>query len=79
YAPIFHGQVVDMLYFPLFSFYWPQWMPFIGGDYFEFFHPIFNLADAAVSVGVIALICFYSGQLSLNDSTEESEAGHSGQ
>ena len=54
-------------------------MPFIGGDYFEFFHPIFNLADAAVSVGVIALICFYSGQLSLNDSTEESEAGHSGQ
>ena len=79
YAPIFHGQVVDMLYFPLFSFYWPQWMPFIGGDYFEFFHPIFNLADAAVSVGVIALICFYSGQLSLNDSTEQSEAGHSGQ
>jgi signal peptidase II len=65
YAEVFHGQVVDMLYFPLFSFHWPQWMPFVGGEYFEFFHPIFNIADAAVSVGVIALILFYSGDLSL--------------
>lgn len=71
YAPIFHGQVVDMLYFPLFSSTWPDWMPWIGGDYFEFFHPIFNIADAAVSVGVIVLILFYSGQLSLNE--EESK------
>lgn len=71
YAPIFHGQVVDMLYFPLFSFTWPDWLPWIGGDYFEFFHPIFNIADAAVSVGVIVLILFYSGQLSLNE--EESK------
>lgn len=67
YAELFHGQVVDMLYFPLFSFNWPEWMPFVGGKYFEFFHPIFNLADAAVSVGVIALILFYSGDLSLNE------------
>lgn len=67
YAPVFHGQVVDMLYFPLFSFTWPGWMPFVGGEYFEFFHPIFNIADAAVSVGVIALILFYSGDLSLID------------
>lgn len=76
YAPMLHGQVVDMLYFPLFSFYWPGWMPFVGGDYFEFFHPIFNLADAAVSVGVIALICFYSGRLSLKDdnASESSES-----
>lgn len=71
YAPLLHGQVVDMLYFPLFSFYWPGWMPLVGGEYFEFFHPIFNLADAAVSVGVIVLICFYSGRLSLNEATPE--------
>ncbi len=67
YAPVFHGQVVDMLYFPLFHFFWPEWMPFVGGEYFEFFHPIFNLADAAVSVGVIALILFYSADLSISD------------
>lgn len=67
YAPLFHGQVVDMLYFPLFHFFWPRWMPFVGGEYFEFFHPIFNLADAAVSVGVIALILFYSADLGISD------------
>ena len=67
YASLFHGQVVDMLYFPLFSFFWPDWMPFIGGDYFEFFHPIFNIADSAVTIGVMMLIFFYSGQLSLKN------------
>lgn len=67
YAAVFHGHVVDMLYFPLFHFNWPAWMPWVGGEYFEFFHPIFNLADAAVSVGVIALILFYSSDLSITD------------
>lgn len=64
YAQLFHGKVVDMLYFPLFSFYWPEWMPFVGGDHFIFFQPVFNIADAAISVGIIALILFYSGQIS---------------
>ena len=59
YAPWFMGRVVDMLYFPLFSFVWPSWMPLVGGTEFEFFHPVFNLADAAISCGVIALILFY--------------------
>lgn len=59
YAPLFMGRVVDMLYFPLFSFYWPDWMPWIGGDYFLFFHPVFNLADAAISCGIVALLVFY--------------------
>lgn len=74
YAGFFHGQVVDMLYFPLFSFHWPQWMPWVGGEYFEFFHPIFNLADAAVTVGVLMLIFFYSGQLSLREPEEKPAA-----
>lgn len=60
YAGVFHGQVVDMFYFPLFSFDWPQWMPWIGGQHFLFFQPVFNFADAAISVGVIILILFYS-------------------
>lgn len=59
YSPLFLGKVVDMLYFPLFSFDWPQWMPGIGGEHFIFFQPVFNLADAAISCGVIVLIIFY--------------------
>ena len=63
YAPVLEGRVVDMLYFPLFSFYWPDFLPFIGGERFLFFQPVFNIADAAISVGIIVLIIFYSGQL----------------
>lgn len=65
YAPVFYGKVVDMLFFPLFSFYWPSWMPFVGGEYFLFFHPVFNIADAAISVGMLVLIIFYSRCISL--------------
>lgn len=63
YAPFLHGRVVDMLYFPLFSFNWPDWMPFVGGDLFIFFQPVFNIADAAITVGILMLIFFYSNQL----------------
>lgn len=59
YAPMFYGRVVDMLYFPLFSFVWPDWIPVLGGDRFLFFEPVFNIADAAISVGMIAIIVFY--------------------
>lgn len=59
YAPWLMGRVVDMLYFPLFSFTWPGWMPWVGGEEFLFFHPVFNLADAAISCGIFVLIIFY--------------------
>jgi len=64
YGTLLHGKVVDMLYFPLVSWYWPEWMPWIGGERFEFFQPVFNIADAAISVGIIALLLFYRRSLS---------------
>lgn len=59
YGKLFQGLVVDMLYFPLFSFHWPEWVPFIGGRLFSFFDPVFNIADAAISVGMISILLFY--------------------
>lgn len=74
YASFLHGKVVDMFYFPLSSWYWPDWMPFCGGEYFVFFQPVFNLADASISVGMIVLILFYSKYLSIHENnTEKSE------
>ena len=60
YASLFYGKVVDMFYFPIIDTYGPDWVPFVGGDHFIFFSPIFNFADAAISCGVIALLLFYS-------------------
>jgi len=57
-TPWFHGQVIDMLYFPLFHFIWPEWLPFVGGDYFEFFSPVFNIADSSIFVGVVIILIF---------------------
>jgi signal peptidase II len=58
YASFLHGNVVDMLYFPLFDFTWPEWVPYVGGQNFEFFKPIFNIADTAISTGIIAILVF---------------------
>lgn len=66
YGTFMYGKVVDMFYFPLFSFYWPDWIPFIGGDYFLFFSPIFNFADACVSCSVIVLFIFYSKYVNMS-------------
>lgn len=59
YAPFLYGRVVDMFYFPLFRFDWPEWVPFVGGDEFEFFNAIFNIADAAITIGIAILIVYY--------------------
>jgi signal peptidase II len=58
YSSFLHGSVVDMLYFPMFSGNFPSWMPWVGGESFEFFSPIFNIADASISIGVITLLLF---------------------
>lgn len=58
YAGFLHGRVVDMLYFPIIHTQYPNWVPMLGGRDFEFFSPVFNLADASISVGVIAILLF---------------------
>lgn len=59
YGTFFHGHVVDMLYFPMFQGEFPEWLPFVGGDYFTFFDPVFNIADTAISTGVGMLLVFH--------------------
>lgn len=56
YAPLLFGHVVDMFQFPMVSWTWPEWLPFLGGDSFTFFEPVFNVADSAISVGVVLLL-----------------------
>jgi signal peptidase II len=58
YASIFQGHVVDMLQFPLVSWNWPDWMPWVGGQHYTFFQYVFNIADTAISIGVGILIVF---------------------
>jgi len=58
YASLFHGRVVDMLYFPLLEGVFPAWVPIWGGEDYIFFRPVFNIADAAISVGVILILVF---------------------
>jgi signal peptidase II len=59
YASFLHGKVVDMFYFPIITdAHFPSWVPIWGGESFEFFRPVFNFADMAISSGVIALFVF---------------------
>jgi signal peptidase II len=69
YGSFLHGSVVDMLYFPIVNGILPEWIPVFGGQPFEFFSPIFNIADASISVGVITLLLF---QKRLLEKPEES-------
>ena len=76
YAPMLMGKVVDMFYFPLIETEWPQWMPFVGGEHFVFFSPVFNFADASISVSVVLLLLFYRKEISsisLSSSSQKSE------
>jgi len=58
YSSFLQGCVVDMFYFPLFEFTWPNWIPFVGGNHFEFFSYIFNVADASITVGGAMILIF---------------------
>ena len=63
YSSFLHGKVVDMFYFPIVQTTWPEWVPYFGGSEYVFFSPVFNFADACISVGVVALLLFYRKHL----------------
>ena len=71
YSGFLTGKVVDMFYFPLIVTTWPEWMPFVGGEEFIFFSPVFNFADACVSVAVVALLLFCRRELATLSFSEE--------
>ena len=73
YAPFLMGKVVDMFYFPLIETEWPTWMPFVGGEHFVFFSPVFNFADACISVSVVWLLLFYREEISKISVKKEEE------
>jgi signal peptidase II len=60
YDSLFYGRVVDMLYFPVINTHYPQWFPWVGGNEFIFFRPVFNISDTAITIGVFSIILFYS-------------------
>jgi len=59
YSSFLQGKVVDMFYFPLISGNYPTWFPFVGGNDFIFFRPVFNMADSSITVGIISILIFY--------------------
>ena len=70
YGKFLHGHVVDMLYFPMFRGNFPEWLPFVGGDRFLFFRPVFNIADAAITSGVAIILLFQRDFFSQTNTTE---------
>jgi len=64
YSSLLHGKVVDMFYFPLINSHFPDWFPIWAGEHFIFFRPVFNIADAGISVGIFLILLFYRKQFS---------------
>ena len=62
YSSLLHGKVVDMFYFPLINSHFPNWFPFWAGEHFIFFRPVFNIADAGISIGIFLILLFYRKQ-----------------
>jgi signal peptidase II len=63
YSSFLHGKVVDMFYFPIINTHWPSWFPVKAGESFVFFRPVFNIADSAITCGVISIILFQKKML----------------
>ena len=74
YAGFLHGQVVDMLYFPLFEGHFPDWFPFWSGERFLFFRPVFNIADAAITIGVLSIVLFHRSFFKESEQEQEQKA-----
>lgn len=73
YGSVFYGKVVDMLYFPIWEGYLPEWLPIWGGNYFTFFNAVFNVADMAISTGVGLLLVFNKRAFGKTDTTNTEE------
>jgi len=71
YSSFLHGKVVDMLYFPIIDTHYPGWVPGFGGQPLQFFRPVFNIADASITTGVISLIVFQRKFFTRKDDTQE--------
>lgn len=75
-TPWFHGQVIDMLFFPLFDYTWPEWVPYVGGEYFLFFSPVFNIADSSIFIGVFIILIMQRVFFKEKDEEHENAGDH---
>ena len=79
YANFLMGKVVDMFRFPFFTYTWPDWVPFFGGSHGTFFDPVFNFADACVTVGILSLLLFCRNELGHLGNSETEKAVETGE
>lgn len=73
YGTFLHGRVVDMFYFPVIKGFYPQWFPFWAGQEFIFFRPVFNVADASITIGVFTLLIFQKRFFAFEKEEKEKE------
>jgi len=73
YGTFLHGHVVDLFYFPILRGFYPDWFPWIGGNAFEFFRPVFNIADSSITIGVMSILIFQKRFFILEEKVEETE------
>jgi signal peptidase II len=73
YAGFLHGKVVDMLYFPLITGQYPNWFPWLGGEEFVFFRPVFNIADSSITIGIFSVLLFYRDFFSQSTTKKETK------